>query len=123
MTFLRHTVRFSLFLLAIIAATPTSQAMAHAIVLTASPTLNSIVQGSSTIVELKFNSRIDHSHSRLALIKADGPTVNLLLDQDTEAHILRSTASNLIAGEYRVRWQVLSVDGHITRGDINFTVQ
>ena len=123
MTFLRHRLRFILFFLAIMAATPASQAMAHAIVLTASPALSSIVQGSSTTVELKFNSRIDHSHSRLSLIKADGTTVNLPLDQDSEAHILRSTASGLSAGDYRVRWQVLSVDGHITRGDINFTVQ
>ncbi|MFI4981818.1 MAG: copper resistance protein CopC, partial [Nevskiales bacterium] len=25
-------------------------------------------------------------------------------------------------GAYVVRWQVLSVDGHITRGDVPFTV-
>jgi hypothetical protein len=28
----------------------------------------------------------------------------------------------LIPGAYVVRWQVLAVDGHITRGDVPFTV-
>jgi methionine-rich copper-binding protein CopC len=27
------------------------------------------------------------------------------------------------AGAWRVRWQVLAVDGHITRGDIPFTLR
>jgi methionine-rich copper-binding protein CopC len=26
------------------------------------------------------------------------------------------------SGAYRLRWQVLAVEGHITRGDIPFTV-
>jgi copper resistance protein C len=28
----------------------------------------------------------------------------------------------LTAGDYVARWQVLAVDGHITRGDVPFTV-
>jgi len=28
----------------------------------------------------------------------------------------------LAAGAYRLRWQVLASDGHITRGEIPFTV-
>ena len=33
-----------------------------------------------------------------------------------------TTAAELQPGEYTVRWQVLAVDGHITRGDVPFTV-
>jgi len=34
---------------------------------------------------------------------------------------LRTTVS-LVPGLYSLRWQVLAVDGHITRGDVPFTV-
>ena len=35
---------------------------------------------------------------------------------DAEAHLETP-------GEWRLRWQVLSIDGHITRGDIPFTAR
>ncbi len=35
---------------------------------------------------------------------------------------LRATASGLRPGTYKLRWQVLAIDGHITRGDIPFRV-
>jgi methionine-rich copper-binding protein CopC len=31
-------------------------------------------------------------------------------------------AADLAAGGYVLRWQVLAIDGHITRGDIPFAV-
>ena len=34
-----------------------------------------------------------------------------------------STSADLkVPGRYVVRWQVLAIDGHITRGDVPFTV-
>jgi len=39
------------------------------------------------------------------------------------ADILSATANDLKPGEYQLRWQVLAVDGHITRGEIPFTVR
>jgi methionine-rich copper-binding protein CopC len=35
--------------------------------------------------------------------------------------VLHATA-HLAPGNYTIRWQVLAVDGHITRGDVPFTV-
>ena len=32
------------------------------------------------------------------------------------------TDSDVDAGRLLVRWQVLAIDGHITRGDVAFTV-
>jgi homogentisate 1,2-dioxygenase len=44
---------------------------------------------------------------------------------ETEAPIdaLIAKASGFAPGRYKIRWQVLAIDGHITRGDIPFTVQ
>jgi methionine-rich copper-binding protein CopC len=33
-----------------------------------------------------------------------------------------STAADLAPGQYTLRWQALALDGHITRGDLPFTV-
>jgi len=33
-----------------------------------------------------------------------------------------TTNAELAAGAYSLRWQVLAIDGHITRGDLVFTV-
>jgi hypothetical protein len=46
----------------------------------------------------------------------------LAISKDAPADILASQAQGLIPGEYRIRWQVLASDGHITRGEIPFKV-
>jgi hypothetical protein len=46
----------------------------------------------------------------------------LALGKTDSADILSAKASNLPPGDYRLRWQVLASDGHITRGEIPFSV-
>jgi methionine-rich copper-binding protein CopC len=36
--------------------------------------------------------------------------------------LLEASAKLATPGAYVVRWQVLAIDGHITRGDVPFTV-
>jgi hypothetical protein len=36
--------------------------------------------------------------------------------------VIDTNAELTKAGPYVVRWQVLAIDGHITRGDVPFTV-
>jgi len=95
---------------------------AHAIVIAAQPNVDAIVSGASLPIELRFNSRIDRERSRLSLVPPDGSTAILPLKSDVPPDVLISRASALEAGAYRLHWQVLSVDGHITRGDIPFSV-
>jgi methionine-rich copper-binding protein CopC len=100
-----------------------SAIFAHAILLESSPALNSKVAGPDVPVRLRFNVRIDKSRSRLTLVRPDGSLQSLAMGQDTSADVLASEAAGLRPGEYRVRWQVLASDGHITRGEILFTVE
>jgi copper resistance protein C len=97
-------------------------AMAHAILLESSPSINSTVAGPTIPVKLRFNVRIDATRSRLTLVKADASTQSLAISKDAPADTLASQARNLNPGEYRIRWQVLASDGHITRGEIPFQV-
>lgn len=97
-------------------------AAAHAIVISADPAVNAVVHAPSLPVVLRFNSRIDHERSRLTLLRADGSSQPLPLAPDSRPDTLTTKLDGLAPGQYRLRWQVLAVDGHITRGDIPFAV-
>jgi len=97
-------------------------AVAHAVLLESNPALKSAVSGPDVPVKLRFNVRIDALRSRLTLIRPDGSAAPLEIRQQTPADTLSAEATGLAAGAYRLRWQVLASDGHITRGEIPFTV-
>jgi hypothetical protein len=97
-------------------------ARAHAIVVSSQPTANAVVREKTVAVVVRFNSRIDPVRSRLLLVRADGTSTALELNDTPSPDMLAATVGELAPGTYRLRWQVLAVDGHITRGDIPFTV-
>lgn len=94
---------------------------AHAILVESSPAINAAVPAGALALRLRYNSRIDAARSRLTLIAADGASRTLTLDPDLPPDILAAHAE-LAPGAWRLRWQVLAVDGHITRGDVAFTL-
>jgi copper resistance protein C len=97
-------------------------AAAHAVLLESRPALKSSVSGPNIPIKLRFNVRIDALRSRLTLIHPDGSSQSLQISKGTPADTLLTEATGLAAGTYRLRWQVLASDGHITRGEIPFTV-
>jgi hypothetical protein len=97
-------------------------AQAHAVLSESTPREAQIVLGPDLDVELRFNCRIDARRSRLLLISPDMHGTVLPLLDGAAADELRAGLHDLRHGAYRLHWQVLSVDGHITRGDISFRV-
>jgi methionine-rich copper-binding protein CopC len=119
-----HRVLLAVWLFAGPAMFPMAHsAIAHAILLESSPAANAAVAGPSVPIKLRFNVRIDATRSRLTLVKPDASTQLLAISKDAAtADTLTSQAQALNPGEYRIRWQVLASDGHITRGEIPFQV-
>lgn len=99
-----------------------SIAFAHAHLLSSAPSANATVPGPAVAIELRFNSRVDGHRSVLTLVAADGHNENLSLDKPSGDANLNAHAT-LKPGSYTLRWQALSTDGHITRGEIPFTVR
>ncbi len=99
-----------------------ASAAAHAVLLESNPSLKSTVPGPDVAIKLRFNVRIDVGRSRLTLVGPDGSTQALEISKQSLADTLLAQARALAAGVYRLRWQVLASDGHITRGEIPFTV-
>ena len=98
-----------------------SLAFAHAVLVSSTPKAHETVHGPSLDIDLKFNSRIDGNRSRLSVVFSDGSERSLSLSKQVEPNELIGRAQ-LPPGNYILRWQALAVDGHITRGQIPFTV-
>ena len=97
-------------------------AAAHAVIIDSVPAVDAVVAGDSDVT-LHFNSRIDHQRSRLTLIAPDGSASLVTIAPDSAPDIVAAKLTGLAPGQYRLRWQVLAIDGHLTRGDIRFSVK
>ena len=97
------------------------RAAAHAILLDSEPAARATVPPGPTGISLRVNSRLDHARSRLALRSGREERV-LTLDPASPADAMMAS-SVLVPGDCVLRWQVLAVDGHITRGEVPLTVQ
>lgn len=96
---------------------------AHAILMDSTPKQNSTVKGPDVDITLRYNVRIDGGRSRVDLVGADGTKSDLKLDKQDKPDILTCKASGLKSGTYKLEWHVLASDGHMSKGEVPFTVQ
>jgi hypothetical protein len=95
----------------------------HAILKESSPAANSTVAGPDIAITLKYNVRVDSTRSKIQLSRPDESVIELPLAKQISADTLSSKATGLTPGAYKVQWQVLAPDGHITRGVVPFSVK
>jgi hypothetical protein len=95
----------------------------HAILKESSPAANSTIAGPDLSVTLKYNVRVDSARSKIQLSCPDQSVIELPIAKQVSADTLSSKATGLKPGAYKIQWQVLAPDGHITRGVIPFTVK
>jgi len=95
----------------------------HAILKSSSPANGAFITGSELQVTLTFNVRIDAARSKVELLMPDASTVELHMLKRSSEDMLVSKATGLKPGAYTIRWQVLAPDGHISRGEVPFTVR
>jgi len=115
--------KLSLSILFVITTYFPSAAYGHAIVISTTPGLRETVRGPDVPIKIRFNSRIDSKRSRLTLLAPDGKQTTLGIVEASSEDSLISEAKGLKGGIYLLRWQVLALDGHISRGEVPFRVQ
>jgi methionine-rich copper-binding protein CopC len=103
----------------LLVATGSVPAWAHAVIVAASPSAAQHVPAGKVVVRIEFNSRIDKERSRLQLTAPSGNKATVPIDPAGEPNVM---TGDLSPGDYVLHWQVLALDGHITRGDIPFVV-
>jgi methionine-rich copper-binding protein CopC len=94
----------------------------HAILKSSSPAYGGSVTRPEVPVKLTFNVRVDAARSKLQLLMPDASTVEVPIVKSPSPNTLVSKLTGLKPGAYAIRWQVLAPDGHISRGEIPFTV-
>jgi methionine-rich copper-binding protein CopC len=123
----RFTGRFLLFRIfflfaALLWRCPNS-AWAHAILVGSVPAADSTISEKEIDIELTFNSQVDGRRSRLLLFDGQNKEHTLTGMMQPKPQVLKVHVEGLNDGVYLVRWQVLAIDGHISRGQISFTIQ
>jgi copper resistance protein C len=98
-------------------------AWAHAVLVSAQPGENSVVAGPDVAVLLKYNSRVDTQHSTLTLLAPDGKVEKVAIGSPPAPGLLSAKLTGLVKGAYELRWQVLAIDGHVTRGKVLFQIR
>lgn len=96
---------------------------AHAILMESTPKQNSTVSGPDIDITLRYNVRIDGGRSRVQLITADGHATALPLQKQSKPDVLQCKATGLKPDVYKLKWNVLASDGHMSNGEVPFTVQ
>lgn len=94
----------------------------HAVIVESTPKANDVISGPTLQIKVRFNARIDSKRSKLTLMAPDGALRAIPLAQQVSADSLMANVSNLQSGKYQLHWQVLASDGHISQGDISFSV-
>jgi len=95
----------------------------HAILKESSPAANATVVGPDVLITLKYNVRVDSARSKIQLSRPDDSVTDLPLTKQVSPDTLSSKATGLAPGAYKLQWQVLAPDGHITRGVVPFAVK
>ncbi|MES2219976.1 MAG: copper resistance protein CopC [Acidobacteriota bacterium] len=97
-------------------------AFAHAMLMHSSPANQAVVHSHQVDIALDYDSRIEASRCTVKLTDASGEPVALQMERSARPSELNAVAHGLANGTYLIHWQVLASDGHITRGDVGFTV-
>lgn len=96
-------------------------ALAHATLTASQPARGETVSGEFDVV-LRFDSRVDAQRSRFTLSGPDGTSSELPARPGASPGEVAAHARPPVPGQYVLHWQVLAVDGHVSRGLLPFTV-
>ena len=100
-------------------------ACAHAVLSQSVPDLGSAVPAPLREIRLTFTEGIEPAFSSVELRNSDGrsiPTGAAIIDERNDKQLVLSV-SGLDAGRYKVRWHVVSTDGHRSEGQFGFQVR
>lgn len=96
-------------------------ASGHAYLERSNPLQDSVLEQSPTEIRLTFTEEIDPRLSRIVLEDEQGNAIDGKLTAESDSTLVYEIPF-LENGVYKVKWQVLSVDTHVTEGSFRFAV-
>jgi methionine-rich copper-binding protein CopC len=87
------------------------------------PVANAFIQGRHAEYVIRFDGPVDHSASRMRIIQS-GQVIQMLTPRaDSAVDVLFADGIAPPPGRYLLHWEVSSIDGETTSGDIPFNVR
>lgn len=99
-----------------------SPALAHSVLVSSAPKIDAVVAPGPRDLTLTFDSRVDAHRSRIFMTYPDGVRHALTPEIGKTKGTLVVHVEDLPVGQIYLNYEVLSVDGHIARGVVKFTV-
>ncbi|MDI1242525.1 MAG: CopD family protein [bacterium] len=118
---IRRTANLVLVVAAIFLAVSTS--LAHAKLVSSTPSAGETLTTSPPSISLQFSVRVQSKMSSIAVKDASGVSifVGAIVESD-QGKLISVSLPELLPGSYRVEWRALSADDHIIDGNFEFTV-
>jgi methionine-rich copper-binding protein CopC len=98
---------------------------AHAVLVGSAPPKRAVLRDPPKQLELWFNERLEPSFASITVLDAGGTAVDAgpaVVGQDDRKRLVLGLPP-LRPGTYRVRFRVLSVDGHVAEDSFSFSVR
>ncbi|WP_169445411.1 copper resistance protein CopC [Paenibacillus terrigena] len=95
---------------------------AHAQIQRSSPAAESELSGAPREIRITYTENINGDLSTATLWTESGGSVSVKLSTENDNVLILTPSSDLADGVYKVKWQVLSVDTHVTEGSFRFAV-
>jgi copper transport protein len=101
-----------------------AEAHAHLHLEGSAPSANDTLAVVPTVIRLAYSESVELGFSDLSLVGPLGEVRlgELVVPVDSPAVLEAAIAGRLVAGEYTVRWQAASADGHPMRGEYTFVL-
>jgi methionine-rich copper-binding protein CopC len=109
----------------VLAVTTAGTASAHAALRHAHPSAGEELAVAPAEISIAYSTGVDLTQAEIHLTDAAGAEIALAKPEGEAATgetLVRRISGTLSPGNYKVRWRVLSIDGHWTRGDYTFVV-
>jgi copper resistance protein C len=102
-----------------------STVLPHASLIKSVPARRAQIFKSPPHIQLWFNERLEARFSSLRVINSSGKRVDLgNVEVSTDDPKRISVGVNpLVPGQYKIRFRVLSVDGHVVEDEVPFTIR
>lgn len=102
-----------------------SMVLSHASLVKSVPARRAQIFKSPAQIQLWFNERVEARFSSLRVIDSSGKRVDLgnVEVSTDDAKKISVGVNSLAPGQYKIKFRVLSVDGHVVEDEVPFTIR
>jgi len=124
--FSKKQMRIAILVASLACGWPTTEALAHAHLVTAAPGVDTILAGAPTNISLEFDEAVEPRFSGVVVTGTDKVTAKTGPSELKAGHrnvLIAPITDTLKPGKYTVEWHALSADGHKVKGSYAFTIK